>query len=332
MVAFAAAVVLTPVAIAGLRRWHIIDHPNERSSHDRPVIRGGGLALVGAAAVAVAVRPETFAGRGTGVLVAAAAFAAIGLAEDLRGIPAVPRLGLQAVAAALALPWLLEGLTGPVAWQVVFGAGVLVWLVAYANAFNFMDGINGISATQTAVAGGAFALLGAIEDVPMLATSGAITVGLAVGFLPFNFPNARVFLGDVGSYLLGAWLAALLVIGLRANLSPEAVIAPLALYLADTGTTLVRRIRQGEPWHTPHRRHAYQELVKRGWSHTKTTGLVAATLTACAGLGLLTATGTTTTRLVADAGIALLLTTYLLLPHVLASRSERRTSAVGSQA
>lgn len=324
MVAFAATVVLTPVAIAGLRRWRILDHPNERSSHDRPVIRGGGLALVGAAAIAVIVRPDTYTGRGTGVLVAAAAFAAIGLAEDLRGIPAIPRLGLQAVAAALALPWLLEDLTSSAAWQVVFGAGVLVWLVAYANAFNFMDGINGISAAQTAVAGGAFALLGAIEDVPMLATGGAITVGLALGFLPFNFPNARVFLGDVGSYLLGAWLATLLVIGLRAGLPPEAVIAPLALYLADTGTTLVRRIRQGEPWHTPHRRHAYQELVKRGWSHTATTGLVTLVLILVSGLGLLSLAGSTGVRVAGGLLLATALAAYLALPHLPLRRDPAR--------
>ena len=102
------------------------------------------------------------------------------------------------------------------------------------------------------------------------------------------------FLGDSGSYFLGGWLAVLVVVGLRADLPAEAVVAPLVIYLADTGTTLIRRIRQGERWWEPHRSHAYQRLVIAGWSHRRTTVLVTVAGLACAALG-----GVATTDMIA---------------------------------
>src|SRR5207248_1189863 len=106
----------------------------------------------------------------------------------------------QLAAAILALPWLLHGLSGGWSWQVLFSAGVALWLVAYVNAFNFMDGIDGISVAQAAVAGAALYLVGRGEHVPALATAAAILAGAALGFAPLNVPRARLFLGDVGSY------------------------------------------------------------------------------------------------------------------------------------
>src|SRR5207244_9022591 len=103
------------------------------------------------------------------------------------------------------LPWLLTGMTSSLLWRLVFGLGVLIWVVAYTNAFNFMDGINGISAAQVIVAGGYFGIVGTQRHVPLLAAGGFVAAGAAAAFLPFNFPKATVFLGDVGSYFLGAW-------------------------------------------------------------------------------------------------------------------------------
>ena len=126
------------------------------------------------------------------------------------------------------------------------GAGmVVVFIVGYVNAFNFMDGINGISAAQTIVAGVFWWALGSGEQLDGLSTGSAIVVGATLAFVPFNFPKARVFLGDVGSYFLGAWLAVLAVMALRADVTPEAVLAPLGIYLADTGATIARRVRRG---------------------------------------------------------------------------------------
>lgn len=324
VIAFGATIVLMPTTIVILRRLGVLDYPNARSSHDRPVIRGGGLAVLLGALVGLVVafpRPDeqTF-----GVIIAGAGLAAIGLVEDLKGVPALPRLGLQLVAAAASLPWLLRDLTGPTLWQALFGAGVLIWLVGYTNAFNFMDGINGISGAQTVIAGAAWMTIGTLQEVPFLALGGAIAVGSAIAFLPFNFPNARVFLGDVGSYFLGGWLAGLLVLGLRAGLPPEALLAPLALYLVDTGTTLIRRVREGEPWHTPHRQHVYQELVKQGWSHTATTGIVSMVLVVLSGLGFLSLAGNTGVRVAGNILLVTALAAYLALPHLPLRRDPAR--------
>src|SRR5690606_15026464 len=105
------------------------------------------------------------------------------------------------VAAVGAFP-LVDGLQ-PGAAGVALAGAAAVWIVAYVNAFNFMDGINGISVAQAAVAGTAWALVGWWQDLPLVTAAGSIVAAAAVAFAPFNFPRARVFLGDAGSYFLG---------------------------------------------------------------------------------------------------------------------------------
>lgn len=318
--AFVVALLAGPPVVAALRRLRVIDHPDDRSSHVVPTPRGGGLTLA-AGALTAAVLVPAFGGSGrTGLLVAAAGFGLIGLTEDLRGVRALPRLMLQFAVAAVSLLWLLEDLGGPVAWQILFGLGCLLWLVSYTNAFNFMDGINGISAAQALVAGAAWLAIGHGEGVPVLAGGGALVAAAALGFLPFNFPNATMFLGDVGSYFLGAWLAALAVVGLRAGIAPEAVLAPLAVYLTDTSTTMIRRARAGEVFYTPHRKHAYQRLTQLGWSHANTTVAVASVMATCSILGAVSLTGSLVLRVAADVGLVAVLAAYVVSPRLVASR------------
>ena len=317
LAAFAVSAVLGPLVLLALRRGQVLDTPTQRSSHDVPTPRGGGLAPAVASTAAILVVPAVDGSARTAVLVAALSFGLIGLAEDVRGVPPLPRLGWQLVAAALALLWLLDGLTGHLAWQVVFGAGCLLWLVAFVNAFNFMDGINGISAAQTLVAGLAWFAVGEAEDVPALAAGGALIAAATLAFVPLNFPRAQLFLGDVGSYFIGAWLAALAVVGMRAGLAPEAVLAPLSLYLADTGTVIVRRVRAAEPWYLPHRSHTYQRLTALGWSHTRTTAVIALIMAACSALGAVALADSLVLRFTADLALAAVLVAYLTSPRLL---------------
>ena len=280
----AIALILCPAVLVVLRRWRVLDVPNERSSHLHPTPRGGGLA------VAVAALAGGLVSRGPGgqravLLLVAVAMGAVGLAEDLVGISVPRRLALQMGIGALAAPFLASGVG--LGLPVEAGAAVLsvVWLAAFVNAFNFMDGINGISAVQVIVAGAAYAWLGRGHH-PLLVDGGLAAAAAAAGFLPFNFPRARMFLGDIGSYLLGGWLAVLAVLAVRDGLGLVAAGAPLALYVADTGTTLLRRIAQGEAWMQPHRSHAYQRLVVAGWSHAASTTLVGLTVLVCSALGI----------------------------------------------
>jgi UDP-N-acetylmuramyl pentapeptide phosphotransferase/UDP-N-acetylglucosamine-1-phosphate transferase len=210
----------------------------------------------------------------TALLVAACGFGIIGLFEDLRGVRALPRLVLQLLVAVAVLPSLLAGISGGDLWRIGAGVAAVVWLVGYVNAFNFMDGINGISVAQVVTAGAAWYLVGRHAAVIDVQAGALIGAAAAVGFAPWNFPAARMFLGDLGSYFLGAWLATLAVVLLRGGVPLEAALAPTVPYLADSGVTLVRRIAAGS-WATPHRDHSYQRLVQLGWSHARTTGLVA---------------------------------------------------------
>ena len=323
---------LGPVMIVGLRRLHAIDHPCARSSHSMPTLRGGGLAPALAATTAVLYATDLTGNPLIAVLVGSAAFAAIGMAEDLRGVPARARLVLQLVAAMAVLPWLVFDLRGPLAWQLVFGAGVVLWLVSYVNAFNFMDGINGISVAQVAVAGVAWWAIGHWQGFESLAGAGLVGALAALGFLPFNFPRARMFLGDVGSYFFGAWLAVLAVLGLRAGIAFEAMFAPLALYLGDTAMTLVRRARRRDTWYEPHCDHAYQRLHHGlGWSHARTTAVVAALMVGCSCLGAVSVTSSLVARVAADLILAGLVVGYVTLPGALGlKRSHGVPGSAGS--
>ena len=139
------------------------------------------------------------------------------------------------------------------------------------NAFNFMDGVNGISGAHALIAGVVYALLGWWQHDGFLVPAGAAVAAGALAFLPWNAGQARVFLGDAGSYALGAALAVLAAYALVRGVPVEAVLGPLALYLADTAWTLQRRIRAGERWLEPHRTHIYQRWCDAGWSHQRVT-------------------------------------------------------------
>ncbi len=317
-VALTLSYILGPAVLALLRRGQVIDHPTARSSHVAPTPRGGGIALAVGALAALAVAPEGHAGQRWAIAVTAAVFAIMGLVEDIIGIRALRRLGIQFVAAAFAGWFLLDNLAGPALWQVAFAIGEIVWLVSFVNAFNFMDGIDGISVAQSVGVGASWLLVGAYTHTPVLASGGAIVAGAALGFAPYNLPHARMFLGDVGSYFLGAWLGAVALLGIRAGVPPEAVLAPLALYVADTGATLVRRVARGERWYLPHRDHAYQRIGDAGWSHVQVAAFVGACIAACGALGAVSLNGSAPARVAADLAVAAVIGSYLLAPRWLA--------------
>jgi UDP-GlcNAc:undecaprenyl-phosphate GlcNAc-1-phosphate transferase len=315
-VALAVSLAIGPLVLALLRRGQVLDHPSERSSHGAPVLRGGGLAPCVGALAGLTLTSSFDENYRAGIAMAAASLGLVGLLEDVVGIPALRRLALQFAAAAPASALLLDHLSGPLLWRVVFAVGVVLWLVAFTNAYNFMDGIDGISIAQAVGAGTTWFLVGTHADSPVLAVGGAIVAGAALGFSPYNLPRARAFLGDVGSYFIGAWLAAVAVLGLRSGLPLEAVLAPLALYLADTGVALVRRVARRQRWYLPHRDHAYQRLADAGWSHVKTSAFVAACIGACGVLGAVSLFGSVLARVLADVAIAGVIGAYLLAPKV----------------
>jgi UDP-GlcNAc:undecaprenyl-phosphate GlcNAc-1-phosphate transferase len=258
-------------------------------------------------------------------LAAAGVYGLLGLLDDARGIPVGTRLAVQGLAGAAFGRWMsARRPTASLTRRLCVGVATAGWMAGYVNAFNFMDGIDGISIAQVVVAGGAWTVVGTTHGVPELVGLAAVASGAALGFAPFNLPAAVCFLGDVGSYGLGALLAAGALVGLEAGLPPEAVIGPLAVYLADTGATLVRRIRTGEEWYRPHRSHAYQRLVQCGWSHPSTSAYVAAVMAAVARLGMVSTGPSLPRRVVADLVALGLLAAYLASPSFVEGKARAR--------
>jgi UDP-N-acetylmuramyl pentapeptide phosphotransferase/UDP-N-acetylglucosamine-1-phosphate transferase len=269
-----ASAAATGAVLLWLRRQDILDHPNDRSSHDRPTPRGAGLAVIPVILIAwsvlgvLGIVPEGW--RILGVVVAALGLAVVSWRDDRGGLPVLLRLGAQFLAIGLGLfclpgaGSLFQGLLP--AWLDLL-ATALVW-AWFVNLFNFMDGIDGISGTQAIVIGlGVAAVTFVAEDQQF----GGLYLGIALaaaalGFLPWNWQPAKLFLGDVGSVPLGfltGWL--LLALAGRGHWAP-AVILPL-YYLVDATLTLANRALRLERVWEAHREHVYQQAVRLGRSH-----------------------------------------------------------------
>lgn len=243
----------------------LLDEPGERRSHAVPTPRGGGIAIVAAllvAAFALAVREPSQAGSAVAFAMALSAVALVGLVDDHRPLSPWIRLLVHLVASAVfASAWTMEG--GD--WRAA--ALGFVACVCLTNLWNFMDGIDGLAATQAALVALATMTM-ADGDRAMVALALAAA---CLGFLPFNFPRARIFLGDVGSGALGFSIGAIWLLS-GGDMQSATGLMPMAVsaFVIDAGLTLLRRIVRGERWWTPHVQHAYQACARR-WGHRPVT-------------------------------------------------------------
>lgn len=273
-----------------LRRRGVMDVPNERSSHSRPVVRGVGISPMVAVAVGYLI-VLTLGGDATPdiyilivIVSATITAAALGAVEDVWGIPVVFRAAAQVLIGCASAAFLV----GESWWlTVVLG----LFIAGYINAANFMDGVNGISGLHAVAVGSTYAVIGAITTMPWLTISGLVLALAFAGFLPWNFARGGMFLGDVGSYLLGGGIAVIAAAAIAGGIPFLAVLGPLAIYLADTGTTLIKRMTHGERWYEAHRTHVYQQLTRSGLSHFQTAALVASFGGITGALGLLSLLG-----------------------------------------
>jgi UDP-GlcNAc:undecaprenyl-phosphate GlcNAc-1-phosphate transferase len=264
----------------------VMDTPETRKAHARATPKGGGVGIVVTFLVGIAVlyRYAEFARLADpyflGVIEASVAIAVVAFLDDLFDWPFIVKLGAQILAALVAvssglyvadfrIPYL-----GPVplAWAGI--AATLVWILFTTNAMNFIDGLNGLASGVALIAclfivfiaeqhGGWFAY----------AAAGLLAAGLA-GFLPFNFPKARIFMGDVGSQFCGFMLAVLAVVASRFDgVELSFMLMPMLLsgVLFDVAFTLVRRGLQGEALTQPHRGHLYQVAQRSGLSPVTVT-------------------------------------------------------------
>ena len=297
---FAAVAVLTGLVRAVLRRHGVMDRPNERSSHAGPVPRGGGIAVVGVLIAAWLALWLSDACQGCGALFWVALAGALGLAaiswlDDLSGgLSALLRLLAQvaAVGAGIAsLPGDALVFQGALPALVDHALAAAAWLW-FVNLFNFMDGIDGISGAEGASLGLGTFLLVLLGVAPAgLGPLGLALAGVSLGFLLWNWNPAKIFLGDVGSVPLG-YLAGWLLLALATAGAWQAALLLPAYYLADATFTLVRRLLTGRRVWEAHREHLYQRVVAAGWSHGRTTALIAGHNLLLIGLALASQQGT----------------------------------------
>jgi UDP-GlcNAc:undecaprenyl-phosphate GlcNAc-1-phosphate transferase len=290
----------------------ILDSPNARSSHDVPTPRGGGLG-VAAGTVAGLVVAGGDAQLPAAGLAACALLAILGLADDVLTLSIRVRLVLQLVASVTLVASLDLGEEGLAA--VLRLTLLVVVVTGFVNAMNFMDGINAISGLTTVVACGWYVYLGGTTADEQLGAAAAVTCGATLGFLVWNAPG-KVFLGDVGSYLLGGLLVLFALRSWESGASAVVAAAPLVLYTFDTAFSLLRRVRAGHTVGEAHRDHVYQRLVVGGLSHVQSALLVAAVIAAICVLAYGFDAGALWMKAAASAGVIVMLAGYVRLPAV----------------
>ena len=288
--AFLVSSMLTLVLIKVGAAFGMVDTPNPRSSHTRPTVRGGGLAIAISVSLAASIlRFERIIGDPllVVVLLAGGGIAAVGFMDDRKSLPVRYRILAHCLAAALTL-YLLGGMP-KILWGdrlidlgvtgEVIGVLAIVWML---NLFNFMDGIDGIAGSEAVfitISGAWLASLGGgptLSGGPTPAAAVALAVGAAsLGFLVWNWPPAKIFMGDVGSGYLGFIIGAVIL--------QSVIDRPVMLYvwlilsgtfIVDATVTLFCRLIRGERIQEAHRSHAYQRLARRWDSHLKVTGSV----------------------------------------------------------
>jgi UDP-N-acetylmuramyl pentapeptide phosphotransferase/UDP-N-acetylglucosamine-1-phosphate transferase len=273
----------------------ILDHPNDRSLHQHPIPRTGGLAILGAGLCGMVLVDLALPGARANLAVllpGLIALAIVSFLDDRYGIPVRWRLLVHVCASAslvfsgyapnpLELP--IFALPLPAWFTSILTLLFIIWMI---NLYNFMDGMDGFAGGMAVIGFATLAWLGQ-ADAGFAAI--CLTVAAAsAGFLVHNFPPAKIFLGDTGSTTLGFLAAACGLWGSKAGLFPFWVaLLVFSPFIMDATVTLLRRLLRGEKVWEPHRTHYYQRLVLLGWGHRRTVLAEYALMLACAGSALL---------------------------------------------
>src|SRR2546423_1625625 len=307
LIEFGAVSVLSFLGVGIMRHFarvhSILDIPNERSSHTNSLPRGGGVPIVLLTLLGMWVLISTNQRLPSAGLAAytvgAILIAGISWLDDLYSLSNRIRFSVQSVAALLAIyglgylplrnilpgaPWLTESL------------GVVItflWIVGLTNAYNFMDGIDGIAGAQAVIAGIAWAIVGWMTGQAVVTLVGLLLAASTLGFLVHNWPPARIFMGDVGSAFLGFTLALLpLIFNAHSGAASRGLRVPFAgvifvwPFVFDSTITFLRRLFRGEKVFSAHRSHLYQRLVISGRRHQFVSLLYTTLTTIGAGLAL----------------------------------------------
>lgn len=319
----------------------LLDYPNARSLHEVPIPRTGGLAITGSLFLGLiaaqvlgllAMREGLFwPGWGhleSGILGMTILLGFVSFMDDRGGVPVWLRLGCQfVVSGVLALG---GGLLFPVIQLPFLGAIELGWmgfmttilfLVWFTNLYNFMDGMDGLAGGMTTLGCGFMAYFAWEAGHEFILVSALFLSAASAGFLAYNFPPARIFMGDVGSVASGFLCGALIVLGCRDNVFdvwvPFIVFSP---FILDATGTLIRRVWQGEKVWVAHQTHYYQRLVLSGWGHRRTVLAEYALMAFCGGVAMLYHHGAQEWRVAILSGWGIL---FVVLARAVRGRAQR---------
>lgn len=270
------------IGVNVFRRWaldrHLVDLPNSRSSHTQPTARGGGIVVVFLTLLSLGIllffdmtlpKLPYIALFNGGLLISIVSWM-----DDLSPLPARLRFGAHSVAALMVLTSLFLASRqidliflqiSPIWMGSIFA---FIWLVGLTNAYNFMDGIDGIAGLQAVIAGLAWTVIGWYIQAPVIALLGLLIASASIGFLGHNWSPAKVFMGDVCSAFLGFMFAVLPL--LAAQVDPKLIVVGVIIvwpFIFDTGFTIIHRALNGENIFQAHRSHLYQRLVISGYTH-----------------------------------------------------------------
>ena len=246
-------VISTHFLIKLLIAKRIIDHPNERSNHQKMVPRGGGLGFfIAILCAGIYLKMNIY------LMVALAIVGTISFIDDIKNLNIIIRFAAQIIAASI----FTYSLEVTLFLQII----LILFLVGFMNCFNFMDGIDGISTIESIHITATIMIISYITGNEQLFKFAMIVCAANFGFLPYNFPPAKVFMGDIGSISLGLINGALVIYLFLESHYAASLIIPL-YYLMDSGITLLLRIKRGEKFWQAHSKHFYQQAVRNGKSH-----------------------------------------------------------------
>jgi UDP-GlcNAc:undecaprenyl-phosphate GlcNAc-1-phosphate transferase len=274
MLVFVGALLLafsaTPIARKIAPRLGVMDHPNPRKVHARPMPLLGGAAIVVASIVALLVFQDHFEIQQLiGIFFGAALVSLLGIVDDRWGLRPLLKLIGQIFAAVILIASGLQIRSLPFEWLNILVT--LVWIVGITNAFNLLDNMDGLSGGVAAVAAAFFMLMAALSDQSYVGALAAALLGAAIGFLAYNFNPASIFMGDTGSLFLGFMLSA---IGIKLRFPSNVTfvtwmipILVLGMPIFDTTLVFISRLRRGKnPLTTPGKDHVSHRLVALGFT------------------------------------------------------------------
>jgi UDP-GlcNAc:undecaprenyl-phosphate GlcNAc-1-phosphate transferase len=275
---------LTPVAMRAAWRLGVVDRPGGRRIHDRPIPLLGGVAIF--LGILVAVLPNLEVDRRyASILIGAGLICLLGVVDDRFGIPPLPKLLGQIACAAIpvATGMTIDSITIPFIEPSTVSFGVLaypltmIFIVAVANVVNLADGMDGLAAGVCGISALTFAILALSLGRISAGVMAAAVAGACLGFLPWNFNPAKVFMGDSGALVLGFLLACVSIQGVMKTAAALSLVFPLVVLLVpilDTSFVILKRLKSGQSIASADRNHFHHRLLRVGFTQRQAVGLL----------------------------------------------------------